>query len=163
MSGLVKRKFFHRFTTVGTYTIPTGVTMLWIEAIGPGGGGGGGGSGSGGTAPGGGGGGGSSMTWGVFNVADLSATLTIIIQSPGTGGALAVAGAGGGRVHVGLIGNNAAGVDTSKYILSSYGGGGGYSSAIAIAIAPAWPAALGAVKLPLPPPSLFTPTPLSTA
>ena len=59
MSGLVKRKFFERFTADGTYTIPNGVTVLWIECIGAGGsgagdsessnrgGGGGGGSGYG--------------------------------------------------------------------------------------------------------------------
>ena len=42
MSGLVKRKFFERFIADGTYTIPNGVTVLWIECIGAGGSGGGG-------------------------------------------------------------------------------------------------------------------------
>jgi len=125
MSGLVKRKFFERFTTAGTYTIPAGVTMLWIEAIGPGGGGGGGHLSSSPGSAGGAGGGGSSMTWGVFNAADLSATLSVIIQSPGAGGGAGSAGAGGGRVHVTLIGTNAAGVDSGKYIVSSDGAGGG--------------------------------------
>ena len=42
MSGLVKRKFFNRFTADGTYTVPLGTTIVWIECIGAGGGGGGG-------------------------------------------------------------------------------------------------------------------------
>ena len=54
MSGLVKRKFFHRFTGSGnagqadteTYTIPNGVSILYIECIGSGGGGGSGRSGT---------------------------------------------------------------------------------------------------------------------
>ena len=41
MSGLVKRKFFNRFIADDTsWTIPSGVTMLWIECIGGGGSGG---------------------------------------------------------------------------------------------------------------------------
>ena len=59
MSGLVKRKFFERFTTTGsnlTWTKPSGVTMVWIECIGAGGGGGSGGAASSNGAAGGGGG-----------------------------------------------------------------------------------------------------------
>ena len=40
MSGLVKRKFFQRFTVDDTYTVPSGVTIVWIECIGGGGSGG---------------------------------------------------------------------------------------------------------------------------
>ena len=65
MSGLVKRKFFHRYIGNGTpgsaatetYTIPNGVSILYIECIGSGGGGGGGQSSRSDGIPGGGGGG----------------------------------------------------------------------------------------------------------
>ena len=76
MSGLVKRKFFHRYignSTPGsaateTYTIPNGISMLYIECIGSGGGGGGGQSSRSDGIPGGGGGGGASFSFGYFDM-----------------------------------------------------------------------------------------------
>ena len=126
MSGLVKRKFFQSFAANGTYTVPSGVTMLWIECIGQGGGGGGGGSGAATNASGGGGGGGASMTWGVFNAPDLSATLAIIVGTASNGGALANSGSQGDDSSAALIGTNNAGVDSGKVLVKAYGGGGGY-------------------------------------
>ena len=127
MSGLVKRKFFHRFTSDDTYTIPTGVTMLWIECIGAGGGGGGSNA-SGGEASGGGGGG--AMSWGVFNASDLSDTLNVDVGVGGIGGVNTAQTSGdpGTDSLVALIGNNNAGTDSGKLLVKAFGGAGGRGS-----------------------------------
>ena len=119
MSGLVKRKFFHRFigsevadaSDTETYTIPNGVTILYIECIGSGGGGGGGRSGNSMPRMGGGGGGGGAFASGYFDATALSSTLTLRVH-------------GGGPGATRVTGNNTPG---------NVGGGNGSDSRVSIA------------------------------
>ena len=120
MSGLVKRKFFNRFTANGTYTIPNGVTVLWIECIG---GGGSGGGDTGHTTGGAGGGGGGAYAYQIFDATALSSDLTVVVGAGGS--AQTGQGDEGDPSSVALSGNNAAGVDTNKVLIKAYGGGGG--------------------------------------
>jgi len=124
MSGLVKRKFFHRFIADGTYTIPNGVTMVWIECIGAGGGGGGGEDGNV-DGDGGGGAGGGAMSWQVCNAVDLSSTLNVDVGTGGDGANSEADGEVGGDSSVSLIGTNNAGTDSGKLLVKAFGGGGG--------------------------------------
>ena len=124
MSGLVKRKFFNRFTADGTYTIPNGVNMVWIECIGAGGSGGGD---TGHTTGGAGGGGGGAYSYQVFDAKALSSTLAVVIGAGGS--AQTGQGDEGDPSSVALIGNNAAGVDSGKLLLKGWNGGrGGYGA-----------------------------------
>ena len=112
---------FQRFTTVGAgncaatpptncWTKPTGVTMVKIEVIG----GGGGGGGSHGGYQGGGGGGGA-LARGVYNAANLPASLTVTV---GAGGAAATSAVVGGA-------GDTSSVTSTNFTLSAFGGGGG--------------------------------------
>ena len=125
MSGLVKRKFFQSYSSgSNTYTIPKGITTLWIEVVGAGGGGGGSNA-SGGEASGGGGGG--SYAYAVYNVSDLSSTLSCVVGTGGAGGTNSAQNVGvqGTDTWVALIGQSAAGQDSGSMLVHAYGGGGG--------------------------------------
>ena len=103
MSGLVKRKFFTRFTPsndgAGAWAKPSGVTIVWIECIGGGGAGGGGEAANIDSAHyGGGGGGGGAYSFAVFNAADLPNSLDIVVAGAATGGTGGTAAANNTRV-----------------------------------------------------------------
>ena len=128
MSGIVRKKLvgniatdFQRFTADGTWTKPSGVSVVWIEVYGAGGGGGGGaGGGSGTTRRGASAGGGGAMAWGCFSAAALPATLAIVAGAGGNAGA-------GGSSAVGVTGVVGGNSDASGsgFVLKAFGGGPG--------------------------------------
>jgi len=88
------------FTTSGSYTVPSNVTTLTIEAIGGGGGGAGSGSGSSSTGPWSGGGGGSSRCLQKITTPVASGqVIDFTIGSGGSGGAPESSGSDGGTTH----------------------------------------------------------------
>ena len=103
---------YQLFTTSGTFTVPTGVTSVYVTMCG---GGGGGGGGDGGSWVGAGGGGGGSY---------VNKQLTV---TPGTGYTITIGagGAGGARNA-----NGSAGGSTSFGALLTAGGGGGGTNAV---------------------------------
>jgi hypothetical protein len=103
---------YQEFTASGTWTKPSGVSVVYVEAIG---GGGGGGNHTSTTAYGGGGGGG--FNAGVFQASDLGATVTVTIGAGGTGGA-------NGINATGVTGGDT----TFGAALTGKGGGGGLST-----------------------------------
>lgn len=86
-----------KFIASGTWTKPTGLRAVIVEAWGAGGGGGGAANASGGNACGGGGGGGGGYSRKLILAADLGATETVTIGAAGTAGTAggSAAGAGG--------------------------------------------------------------------
>jgi hypothetical protein len=72
-----------RFTSGGTFTVPLGVTTVWVSGCGPGGGGGGGNAGTNG----GGGGGGGACTMGEAVSVTPGDAITVTIGTGGGGGA----------------------------------------------------------------------------
>jgi len=143
MSGLVKRKFFDRFTTTGsnlTWTKPSGITIVWIECIGAGGGGGGGQENN---AQGAGGGAGGAMAWGVFPAESLPATLRVNVGTAGAkglwGASVATAGGIGGTSKVTYIDETTSYTvsgspsTADRIILQAFGGGGGGGATASVA------------------------------
>ena len=126
-TGVIGGKKFYRFTSgTSVLYIPEFASMVAIECVGSGGAGGGGGCGS--VPDGGGGGGGGSIARIRVPTEGLGETLTITIPSVAAGGAggtgnsvPGVDGASGGSVTV-------TDDDTSKVILTAFGGGGGDGS-----------------------------------
>ena len=104
---------YQLFTTSGTFTVPTGVTSVYVTMCG---GGGGGGGGDGASWAGAGGGGGGSY---------VNKQLTV---TPGTGYTITIgAGGSGGAINA----NGSAGGSTSfGALLTAGGGGGGGTSAV---------------------------------
>ena len=117
------------FTSSGTYSVPSGASVIRIMAIGGGGGGGGGRRGAVGTVAGSGGGGSSgAMQLIDFHVSELASVsaLQIIIGSGGTGGPAAAAdstngtiGADGGATEIRHLGY------PNRFIFAAGGVGGG--------------------------------------
>lgn len=111
------------FTSSGTYNVPSWARRLRVVCVGAGGGGGGGAAGTNAANRGGGGGGGAGgLVADEFDVAELSASLTVTVGSGGAGGA-SVTGTVNGN-------NGGAGGDTyvqdgSSYLLGAFGGGAG--------------------------------------
>lgn len=101
---------FQRFTSSGTWTRPSGTTVI-MEVIGAGGGGGGGAD----VGRGAGGGGGGSLVRGVYEASALASSLTVTIGAAGTAGAEQTNGGTGGTTSV----------TGSGFTLSAAGGGGG--------------------------------------
>lgn len=111
----VRGQFSQVFTSSGTFTIPTGVTGIYVEVIG-GGGGGGGNNGWDNDA---GGGGGASYTRQWYSGLTAGNTLTITVGAAGTAGTITGAGGAGGASSV------ASGTQTVVTCNSNGGGGGG--------------------------------------
>lgn len=107
------------FTTSGTWTVPVGVSDIWLFLRGGGGGGGGGANTVGQT--GGGGGAGNLLPWHRYPVTS-SETYTITIGTGGTGGAATANGVDGGTTS--FIKTNGTGT------VSVAGGSGGIGSAL---------------------------------
>jgi hypothetical protein len=105
------------FKTPGTYswTVPNGVTLIWVTIVGGGGGGGGGSSSSSGGYGGGGGGGG--IIYHLPLKVSPGKTLTITVGAGGNGGAVDYNGANGGNSQI-------TGDDLGLNPIA-YGGGGG--------------------------------------
>lgn len=110
------------YNASSTFTVPTGVTRLRVEAWG-GGGGGAGGSGGGGPVPlpgaGGGGGGGGGYVHGVIDVIE-GETLDIVVGAGGTAGAIGLPGGDGGETSLRRVG---------AVLLLAGGGTGGMTAA----------------------------------
>ncbi len=109
----------NEFAVSGTWTKPTGATVVMVECYGGGGGGGGGSNGSTGLG-GGGGGGGASYSVATFLASSLGATETVTIGAGGTAGV-------GSTTTAGTAGGNG-GVTTFGSFLRTFGGLGGGSS-----------------------------------
>ena len=110
-------------STTNCWTKPSGATVVIMEVIGGGGGGGGGhdSAGSGGA----GGGGGGALAWGIYNAADLPATLAVTVGASGTAATAPPGGGGDGGV------GGPSQVTGSGFTLSAYGGGGGHGASLA--------------------------------
>lgn len=109
-----------RFLSGGTFTVPEGVTQIWVSGVAPGGGGGGGGGATNqvGTGAGGcGGGAGQSVLCQSYAVTP-GATLTITIGNQGTAGAAGTATTNGGQ------GGNGGNLSVGSLITLAGGGGG---------------------------------------
>lgn len=90
------RQYHHQlFTTSGTWTVPAGVNLIWVDMVG---GGGGGGGGHASATTGGGGGGGPSGVWFRWYpcVVVPGETLSVTIGAGGAGGSVGVSGGSGG-------------------------------------------------------------------
>jgi len=129
------------FTMSGSYTVPSNVTTLTIEAIGGGGGGAGSGSGSSSTGPWSGGGGGSSRCLQKITIPVASGqVIDFTIGSGGSGGAPKSGGSNGGTTTISMYGQsiltcagglgstgiNRADGPSSAGVTCSGGGGMGY-------------------------------------
>lgn len=124
-----------RFTSSGSWTVPAGVTQVWLSGCGGGGGGGNGGAGSTGGTPGwagggGGGGAGQPISRQPFAVTPGS-TISITIGSAGAGATVSSSGSGnsggtGGNTVISGAGWN--GGTTTTLSGGGGGGGGGFSS-----------------------------------
>lgn len=111
---------YQEFSASGTWTKPAGSTVVLVECWGAGGGGGSGRRGTAGVAraPGAGGGGGA-YTYRLFDIADLTSTVTVTIGAGGVGGAAVTVDTTNG--NAGSTGGNT----TFGSYLTSFAGGGG--------------------------------------
>jgi len=105
------------FTSSGTFTIPTGVTLLKVTVVG---GGGGGAGGNGSSAPGGGGSGGSAIKY----LTGLTAgnTITVTVGTAGSAGATGGNGGSGGTSSV------SSGTQTITTVSATGGSGSTYNN-----------------------------------
>lgn len=132
------------FTSSGSFTVPAGVTTLYVSGCGGGGGGGSGATNNGGQSSlvgggGGGGGGGGKFTLKQVLTVTPGQTLPITIGAAGLGGAASNAGAGnagtnGGETYIaGVIslpgGNGGGGGSAVIQNVAGYGGAGGAGGA----------------------------------
>jgi hypothetical protein len=101
------------FTASGTWTKPSGVSIVYVELWGAGGGGG--------KGDGAGGGGGGAFRWGFIKASDLAASVSVTVGTGGAGrtGTNGAGGNGGSSSFAGLIAGGGGGGD------AFYGGGGG--------------------------------------
>lgn len=106
------------FTAGGTWTKPSGCTMVRVICVGGGGGGGGGRGDAAGTARvGGGGGGGGAIVERIFKASDLAGTVAVTVPAAADGGSGGSSGSGGN--------GNTGGTVLFGAHLTAYGGGGG--------------------------------------
>ena len=111
------------FTSSGTFTVPTGISIIWVSILGGGGGGGAGDQTIGGDNFGA-GGGGSSGYLHKFPLYGVSGSYAVTIGGGGAGGSGACNGAYGGPSWTGCDGG-AGGTSSFGSLLSVTGGGGG--------------------------------------
>jgi len=125
-----------KFTSSGTFSVPVGVTLVWVTALGAGGGGGGGGSLSGGSGTGGGGGGGGGeLKYKVSQIVTSETNINVIVGAGGAGGGGNINGKAGGSTSFGTTigtaggrgggGGGGAGNGGAFALLTSGGAGGG--------------------------------------
>ncbi|WP_155638642.1 hypothetical protein [Burkholderia cepacia] len=131
MNGLYSGKGIARFVSSGTFTVPAGVTTIYVSGC-AGGGGGGAGAGNNngqsslvGGGGGGGGGAGQSVLKQSFSVTS-GATITVTIGAAGTAGTGGVVGAGG----AGGAGGNTTLTGGASLVLTGGAGGGGGSAVV---------------------------------
>lgn len=115
VAGASGGQFAQVFTSSGTFTIPTGVTGLYVEVVG--GGGGGGGNNSWDSTGGSGGGGAYTRQW--YSGLTAGNTLTITVGAAGTAGTSTGAGGAGGTSQI------SSGTQTVVTCTAGGGGGGG--------------------------------------
>ena len=108
------------FTSSGTFTVPSGVSMVWVTLQGGGGGGGGGGNANGAYGYGAGGGGGGQFILRMPYNVSLGQDISVVVGAGGAGGT------GTSAVNFGSGGGN--GGSSQFGSLIAYGGGGGSGS-----------------------------------
>ena len=117
-----------RFTTVGTstFTVPAGVTKVWVSMSG----GGGGGAGGGISVLSAGGGGGGAHAVMAQQVSLVSSSVTVTVGAGVAGGAAGVVGVAGGASSFGALLTTAGGAGGVDKVGGAAGGAGGASGAV---------------------------------